>query len=197
MIVPTKLLLKEQFAARTIRPRIHVLLPRFLVRPKNLKAQVRWIPSSPPAFAFASGRLDCRMETGPLGSAGSRLAGRKQARAAHPAGIREQAPGRLSRGAQSPRARRHEPALSLSPLRAHRSAHGCARSTAQRRAGPGEGSISRTGDHAARAGDQFRALQPGLRFHGMSGAVGAALFVRAWTRPADGHLQRGSSWNRA
>jgi deoxyribodipyrimidine photo-lyase len=43
-VVPTKLLLKEQFAARTIRPRIHALLPRFLARPKNLKAQVRWVP---------------------------------------------------------------------------------------------------------------------------------------------------------
>ena len=42
VVVPTKLLLKEQFAARTIRPRIHALLPRFLARPKNLKAQVRW-----------------------------------------------------------------------------------------------------------------------------------------------------------
>lgn len=44
VVVPTKLLLKEQFAARTIRPRLHALLPRFLVRPKNLKAQVRWVP---------------------------------------------------------------------------------------------------------------------------------------------------------
>jgi deoxyribodipyrimidine photo-lyase len=43
VIVPTKLLLKEQFAARTLRPRIHALLPQFLVRPKNLKAQARWI----------------------------------------------------------------------------------------------------------------------------------------------------------
>jgi deoxyribodipyrimidine photo-lyase len=43
VIVPTKLLLKEQFAARTIRPRIHALLPQFLVREQNVKAQVRWI----------------------------------------------------------------------------------------------------------------------------------------------------------
>jgi deoxyribodipyrimidine photo-lyase len=46
VIVPTKLLLKEQFAARTIRPRIHALLPQFLVRQKIVKAHVRWI--SPP-----------------------------------------------------------------------------------------------------------------------------------------------------
>ena len=44
VVVPAKLLLKEQFAARTIRPRIHALLPRFLERPKNLKARVRWTP---------------------------------------------------------------------------------------------------------------------------------------------------------
>ena len=44
VIVPTKLLLKEQFAARTIRPRIHAFLPQFLVRQKNSKAHVRWIP---------------------------------------------------------------------------------------------------------------------------------------------------------
>ena len=47
VIVPSKLLLKEQFAARTIRPRIRVLLPQFLVRQTCVKAQVRWI-SRPP-----------------------------------------------------------------------------------------------------------------------------------------------------
>jgi deoxyribodipyrimidine photo-lyase len=48
VVVPTKLLLKEQFAARTIRPRIHALLPQFLERPQNLKAQVRWTPQARP-----------------------------------------------------------------------------------------------------------------------------------------------------
>ncbi len=42
VIVPSKLLLKEQFAARTIRPRIHALLPQFLVQQKNVKAHLRW-----------------------------------------------------------------------------------------------------------------------------------------------------------
>ena len=51
VIVPSKLLLKEQFGARTIRPRIHALLPKFMVRQKILKAHVRWM--SPPALAFA------------------------------------------------------------------------------------------------------------------------------------------------
>ena len=42
VVVPTKLLLKEQFAARTIRPRIHKLLPTFLRDSKKVKAQVAW-----------------------------------------------------------------------------------------------------------------------------------------------------------
>ena len=42
VVVPTKLLLKEQFAARTIRPRIHKLLPTFLVPSKKIKAQFAW-----------------------------------------------------------------------------------------------------------------------------------------------------------
>jgi deoxyribodipyrimidine photo-lyase len=42
VVVPSKLLLKEQFAARTIRPRIHKLLPNFFVPSKKIKAQVAW-----------------------------------------------------------------------------------------------------------------------------------------------------------
>jgi deoxyribodipyrimidine photo-lyase len=42
VVVPSKLLLKEQFAARTIRPRVHKLLPEFLVLAKKLKAQINW-----------------------------------------------------------------------------------------------------------------------------------------------------------
>ncbi|MGH9537102.1 MAG: deoxyribodipyrimidine photo-lyase [Terriglobales bacterium] len=44
VIVPSKLLLKEQFAARTIRPRIHALLDEFMAPQKNLTAHVRWNP---------------------------------------------------------------------------------------------------------------------------------------------------------
>ena len=42
VIVPTKLLVKEQFGARTIRPRIHKLLPKFLVSSKKIKARFNW-----------------------------------------------------------------------------------------------------------------------------------------------------------
>ena len=42
VIVPSKLLLKEQFAARTIRPRIHALLPRFMAQQKNITPHIAW-----------------------------------------------------------------------------------------------------------------------------------------------------------
>jgi deoxyribodipyrimidine photo-lyase len=48
VIVPTKLLLREQYGARTIRPRILRLLPDFLTRPANPKARVTWV--SPPGL---------------------------------------------------------------------------------------------------------------------------------------------------
>ncbi len=44
VIVPTALLKKEQYAARTIRPRLHALLGEFLTAPGNPKAQVAWKP---------------------------------------------------------------------------------------------------------------------------------------------------------
>lgn len=64
VIVPTKLLLKEQFAARTIRPRIHALLPQFLLREKVLQANVlwnglqRWHSLLPQADFMAGWKLD-------------------------------------------------------------------------------------------------------------------------------------------
>jgi deoxyribodipyrimidine photo-lyase len=42
VIVPTRLTKKEHFGARTIRPKIHELLPEFLVASKNIEAQVSW-----------------------------------------------------------------------------------------------------------------------------------------------------------
>jgi deoxyribodipyrimidine photo-lyase len=42
VVVPSKLLLKEQFAARTMRPRLHKLMPDFLVQPGNPKARITW-----------------------------------------------------------------------------------------------------------------------------------------------------------
>ncbi len=42
VVVPSKLLEKEQFAAYTMRPRIHALLPKFEKLSKNPDAQVKW-----------------------------------------------------------------------------------------------------------------------------------------------------------
>ena len=42
VIVPSKLLLKEQYAARTIRPRLQAQLDRFLVPSRNPRARARW-----------------------------------------------------------------------------------------------------------------------------------------------------------
>jgi deoxyribodipyrimidine photo-lyase len=42
VIVPSTLLLREQYAARTIRPRVRALLPEFLTPPGNPKARVPW-----------------------------------------------------------------------------------------------------------------------------------------------------------
>ena len=42
VIVPSRLFGKEHYAARTIRPRLHELLPQFLIPTKAVRAQVRW-----------------------------------------------------------------------------------------------------------------------------------------------------------
>jgi deoxyribodipyrimidine photo-lyase len=42
VIVPSRLLGKEHYAARTIRPRLDELLPQFLIPTKAVRAQVRW-----------------------------------------------------------------------------------------------------------------------------------------------------------
>ena len=47
VVVPTRLFPKEEYAARTIRPKIHRLLPQFLQRGSEPAAQVRW-PSNRP-----------------------------------------------------------------------------------------------------------------------------------------------------
>jgi deoxyribodipyrimidine photo-lyase len=49
VVVPTKLFPKEEYAARTIRPKLTKLLPVFLQRPENLKAQCRWSERDKPA----------------------------------------------------------------------------------------------------------------------------------------------------
>jgi deoxyribodipyrimidine photo-lyase len=82
VIVPSKLLLKEQFAARTIRPRIHALLPKFMVRQKDPAAHVPWVPpprlrSLDPREDFISRwKLDDSVGPAPVWRGGSRQAQR-------------------------------------------------------------------------------------------------------------------------
>jgi deoxyribodipyrimidine photo-lyase len=42
VIIPSRLLGREHYAARTIRPRLHELLPEFLARQENPEARVPW-----------------------------------------------------------------------------------------------------------------------------------------------------------
>jgi deoxyribodipyrimidine photo-lyase len=44
VVVPSTLLKKEQYAARTIRPRIHALLDEFLTPPGNPQVRIPWQP---------------------------------------------------------------------------------------------------------------------------------------------------------
>jgi deoxyribodipyrimidine photo-lyase len=82
VIVPSKLLLKEQFAARTIRPRLHALLPQFLVPQPRLKAHTPWI--SPPGLRslsphedlIANWKLDASVASAPGWHGGSKQASR-------------------------------------------------------------------------------------------------------------------------
>lgn len=69
-IVPAKLLLKEQYAARTIRPRIHARLGEFLKPGSNPKARFSWQPpgrmlSLPPDVEFIS-NLPVDRSVGPV-----------------------------------------------------------------------------------------------------------------------------------
>jgi len=57
VIVPTHLLLKEQYGARTIRPRINALLDEFLVPVGRAQPHVRWQP----AKAMTSRRADTNL----------------------------------------------------------------------------------------------------------------------------------------
>ncbi len=82
VIVPSKLLLKEQFAARTIRPRIRALLPQFLRPEKGVKAQVPWVSSvrlnslSPQEDLIAGWKLDGLVQSAPGWQGGSKQAAR-------------------------------------------------------------------------------------------------------------------------
>jgi deoxyribodipyrimidine photo-lyase len=82
VIVPSKLLLKEQFAARTIRPRLHALLPQFLVPQTSSRAHVRWVSPlrlrslSPHEDLIAQWKLYDSVRPAPAWHGGSKQASR-------------------------------------------------------------------------------------------------------------------------
>ncbi len=85
VVVPSALLLKEQFAARTIRPRIHARLDEFLVAPRAPRARVAWrapkgTASLRPSLSLLDG-FPCDRSVGPVsGIRGGRAEGRRQLR---------------------------------------------------------------------------------------------------------------------
>ena len=81
VVVPSVCLEREQYAARTIRPRIHRLLPTYLVRPPSPRAHIPWSPGRGLARERPTGEvptdypLDRR-----VGGVGDLVGGAKEAR---------------------------------------------------------------------------------------------------------------------
>ena len=83
VIVPSKLLGKEHYAARTIRPKIHALLPRFLKPLANPSAKVAWKrPGNLVSMAPELSLLDSLAVDRSVGPVSSRIGGSEQGRKA-------------------------------------------------------------------------------------------------------------------
>jgi deoxyribodipyrimidine photo-lyase len=86
VVVPSALLLEEQYAARTIRPRIHARLDEFLVTPPAPRAAVQWraprgLHRVRPSLALLDG-FPCDRSAPPVsGVRGGRSEGRRRLRA--------------------------------------------------------------------------------------------------------------------
>jgi deoxyribodipyrimidine photo-lyase len=86
VVVPSALLLKEQYAARTIRPRIQARLDEFLVRPRAPRAAVPWrapkgVQRLRPSLALLDGLPCDRSVAAVRGLVGGRAEGRRHLRA--------------------------------------------------------------------------------------------------------------------
>ena len=86
VVVPSALLLKEQYAARTIRPRIHARLREFLVEPRPPRAAIPWrmprgLPHLRPSLHVLDG-FPCDRSVSPVsGAKGGRTEGLRHLRA--------------------------------------------------------------------------------------------------------------------
>jgi deoxyribodipyrimidine photo-lyase len=86
VVVPSALLLKEQYAARSIRPRIHAQLPDFLVKRPEPRAAVPWRPPKGlhrlrPSLSVLDGFPCDRSVAAVRGVEGGRAEGRRRLRA--------------------------------------------------------------------------------------------------------------------
>lgn len=75
VIVPTKFFVKEEYAARTLRPKLHKLLPQFLVPGENLSARYHWQPQARPLSTSEINHA--LLDTLPLNRTTQPIAGRK------------------------------------------------------------------------------------------------------------------------
>jgi deoxyribodipyrimidine photo-lyase len=80
VIVPSRLLGKEHYAARTIRPKIHQWLPKFLTPIANPRVKIPWVTSSPlPSSALVPALLDGLPLDRSIGSVSSLVGGAEAA----------------------------------------------------------------------------------------------------------------------
>ena len=138
VIVPSKLLAKEQYAARVIRPRLQARLQEFLVPHPNPKARVEWekprrlsvLPDDGSAdITEAWKELDRSVQPVTSFHGGDRPSFDIAAR------ICDRQAGPLSRAPRQAGARWYQPIVAVSALRTHRATN--------RRAGGGAGKVPR------------------------------------------------------
>ena len=174
VIVPSHLLLKEQYGARTIRPRITALLDEFLVPVGKLKPRVRWQPEK--KIASLSTEADL-LENLPINRAVEPVAslhgGTDEGLKLLKSFLRERLAG-YDEGRNHPD-QDHTSRLSPYLHFGHLGPHTVALAVKEcGRARPRPRGVPRTVDCAARTGHQFLPLQSELRQPQVRGTLGAA-----------------------
>ena len=130
VIVPTKLLEKEQYAAFIIRPRLQARLPEFLKAPANPKSQTR-MEARPTHTArtrpFRSTNLPRAGRSIAQCSPSRRFVGGTKEGMKRLRAFVQHKLGEILARPQPSRSRRHHAALALPALRPHRATDRCAR----------------------------------------------------------------------
>ena len=162
VIVPSILLEKEQFAARTIRPRIQRRLAEFLKPPGNQSVRVPWNPDRKIKSVSVSPELIDRLHIDRSVSCAAMFRGGTDAALDALRGFLRDRLNDYAIRPQPARNRWDQPTLAVSPLRPDRTAYRRARGSRCGGAGSRSRSVSRRADRTARAGREFRALQSAL-----------------------------------